>query len=90
MALTWDEAKRARTLVERRLDFADAGIVFAGPTLTLPDARQDYGEMRQQTYGLLHERLVMLVWTERATDRHIISMRKCNDREYARFLDRLG
>jgi uncharacterized DUF497 family protein len=37
----------------RGLDFQDAAKVFAGLTLTLPDERQDYGEDRYQTYGLL-------------------------------------
>jgi uncharacterized DUF497 family protein len=74
----------------RGLDFQDAAKVFAGPTLTLPDERQDYGEDRYQTYGLLEDRLVMLVWTPRGEDRHVFSMRKCNDREKARFQARLG
>jgi uncharacterized protein len=33
--------------------------------------------------------LVMVVWTPRGEDRHVISMRKCNDREKARFQARL-
>ena len=57
--------KRAQTLSMRGLDFQDAAKVFAGPTLTLPDERQD-GEDRYQTYGLLEDRLVMLVWTHAA------------------------
>ena len=32
MAITFDPAKRARTLAERGLDFADANLVFAGVT----------------------------------------------------------
>jgi uncharacterized DUF497 family protein len=72
------------------LDFEDAAKVFTGVTLTLLDGRHDYGEPRFQTYGLLGGRLVMLVWTPRGADRHIFSMRKCNDREKARFQARLG
>ena len=55
----------------------------------MPDERQDYGEIRYQTYGLLDDRLIMLVWTERGDTRHIISMRKCNAREKALFQVRL-
>ena len=33
MRITFDPAKRDKTLVERGLDFADAEIVFAGVTL---------------------------------------------------------
>ena len=90
MAIVFDPAKRARTLAERGLDFADAATVFAGVTLTLADQRRDYGEERWQTYGLLDGRLVMLVWTARGDDRHVISMRKCNDREQAHYGEQLG
>jgi uncharacterized DUF497 family protein len=87
--ISYDPGKRAITLTERRLDFKDAPKVFAGPALTLPDERQDYGEIRYQTYGVLDDRLIMLVWTQRGDTRHIISMRKCNAREKALFQARL-
>jgi uncharacterized DUF497 family protein len=87
--ISYDPGKRAKTLAERGLDFDDAARVFAGLTLTLPDERQDYGEIRYQTYGLLDDRLIMLVWTERGDTRHVISMRKCNAREKAFFQARL-
>jgi uncharacterized DUF497 family protein len=90
MAVIFDPAKREKTLAERGLDFADAETVFAGVTLTLRDLRREYGEDRFQTYGLLDGRLVMLVWTARGEDRHVISMRKCNEREQAKFGERLG
>jgi uncharacterized DUF497 family protein len=88
--ISYDRAKREKTLAERGLDFADAAIVFAGVTLTLLDDRQDYGEPRFQTYGLLDRQLVMVVWTPRDEDRHVISMRKCNAREKTRYRARLG
>jgi len=90
VAITYDPAKRDLTLLHRGLDFVDAEAVFDGLTATLVDDRIDYGEIRFQTYGLLDGRLVMIVWTERGSDRHIISMRKCNDREERRFRSRLG
>jgi uncharacterized DUF497 family protein len=65
--------------------------VFAGPELTDPDLRQDYGEDRYQTVGFLGGRMVMVVWTLRGEGvRHVMSMRKCNDREQARYRERLG
>ncbi len=90
MGITYDPAKRKKTLAERGLDFEHAAAVFSGITLTLLDDRQDYGEPRFQTYGLLGRRLVMVVWTPRGEDRHVISMRKCNAREKARYAARLG
>lgn len=89
MKITFHQAKRDATLEARGLDFADAASVFAGPTLTLSDDRFDYGEERFQTYGLLNQRLVIVVWTARGEARHVISMRYCNDRERAFFQQQL-
>ncbi len=41
MKLTYHDVKRARTLKERGRDFADAGEVFGGLTLTIEDDRLD-------------------------------------------------
>ena len=75
MRISYDPAKRTRTLEERGLDFRDAGLVFAGRTATVPDQRKDYGEERFITAGHLRQRLVVLVWTQRGNTRRIISMR---------------
>jgi hypothetical protein len=81
--ITFDPGKRERTLRERRLDFARAAEVFAGPTFDRADERRDYGERRMITAGYLRDRMVIVVWTPRGDARHIISMRKANDREKA-------
>ena len=90
MLFTFDPTKRDATLAERGLDFADAVTVFAGVTLDWRDERADYGEVRWITVGNLTGRMVVVVWTARGESRHVISMRKANDREQARFRDRLG
>jgi uncharacterized protein len=79
--VTFDPAKRQAALDDRGLDFADAEIVFGGLTLTVQDTRKDYGEDRFQTVGYLAGRMVMVVWTPRGQARHVMSMRKCNERE---------
>ena len=90
MKITFDPVKRQTALSERGLNFADAAIVFAGPTITVQDARRDYGEQRFQTVGFLADRMVMIVWTPRNEARHVISMRKCNDREKAIYQERFS
>lgn len=93
MDIMYDPQKRAKTLAERGLDFEDAVEVFARPTIDVVDDRWDYGEIRWVSYGLLRDRMVALVWTARGEGRHIISMRKANDREkkaYQQDLDRSG
>jgi len=84
MRITFDAAKREKTLAERGLDFADATIVFAGVTLEVEDTRENYGETRVICYGFLLGRMVVVGYTPRGADRHVFSMRKANEREQAR------
>ena len=77
----------AQTLPERGVDFKDAKHVFAGRTLDRQDDREDYGEVRMLTVGYLAGRMVMVVWTPRGKARRVISMRKCNEREQAKYRD---
>jgi len=81
MDISFDEAKRRKTLRERGLDFADAAKVFAGDYLEFVDDRRDYGEDRYIIYGALDGRAVAIVWTPRIDTRRIISMRHVHDEE---------
>jgi len=81
MRLTWDPAKRAKTLQERGLDFADAAIVFSDVSIEVEDTRFEYGETRIICVGYLEERMVVVGYVPRGWARHIFSMRKANDRE---------
>ena len=74
----------------RGLDFARAREVFAGRHYTLEDTRQDYGETRYITAGVLDARMVVMVWTPRGNARRIISMRKANEREQALYHHRFS
>lgn len=89
MVVDFDPQKRNRTLAERGLDFARADEVFAGRHFTAEDIREDYSEPRRITVGKLDGRMVILVWTPRGEIRRIISMRKANEREQARYANRL-
>ncbi|SFT05197.1 BrnT family toxin [Methylobacterium sp. yr668] len=71
MAVTDDPAKRSRTRAERGLDFEDV--------------RQDYGEIRLVTVGVLAGRMVIVIWTPRDQDHHVFSRRKANAREQKRY-----
>ena len=90
MQIEFESTKRLKTLIERDLDFARAGEVFAGLHLTGQDTRLGYAEDRFISVGLLDARLVVIVWTPRGEVRRIISMRKANEREknfYTRHMD---
>jgi len=88
--ITYDPAKREKTLAERGLDFEDAVAVFSGITVEVVDDRKDYGERRIICYGLLEGRVVVVGFAPRGEERHIFSMRKANDREQTRLAPYLG
>ena len=90
MKVEWDEAKNQVNRRKHGLDFADAPLVFAGRTLTFEDLRRPYGEPRYLTAGTLAERVVIIAHTHRGEVTRIISMRKANARERARYQERLG
>ena len=90
MRISFDPAKRQRTLAERGLDFEDSAAVFQGTTVEVEDTRKDYGESRILCFGLLAGRLVVIGYTPRGSVRHIFSMRKANDREQTRLAPYFG
>lgn len=90
MQVTFDPAKRDKTLFERGLDFADAVFVFEGDTVEVEDTRHDHGEVRVICYGLLAGRMVVVGYTPRGEARHVFSMRKANDREQTKIGSLLG
>jgi len=90
MKITYDPAKRLATLENRQMDFEDAAEVFMRLQFSFVDARKDYGEIRNITIGLLNKRMVVVVWTLRGVNRHIISMRKANVKEQKYYKKELG
>lgn len=71
------------------MDFAEAEMVFAGPTFTFEDDRDDYGEQRWVTLGMLRTKVVVIVHTETADEIRIISMREANRNEQRLFFSNL-
>lgn len=62
---TWDEAKRQRNIKVHGLDFVGAEWIWDNFTVTREDLRQNYGEQRWVTFGLLDGEVVVPVHTER-------------------------
>jgi uncharacterized DUF497 family protein len=90
MTFEWDEEKNQANRVKHGLDFADAAGVFSGPTLTFADLRHSSDEARYLTLGMLAGRMVIIAHTQRGDATRVISMRKANARERARYQERLG
>lgn len=89
MRFTWFEPKRLATLQGRGLDFADAEQVFDGPTFSFEDDREDYGEERWVTFGLLRGQVVVIVHTETEDEIRVISMRTAERDEQLLFFRNL-
>lgn len=90
MRFSWHEPKRQATRNRRGLDFVDSEQVFVGPTFTFEDDRKDYGEERWVTLGLLRDKVVVIVHTERENEIRIISMREADKDEQRLFFRNLG
>jgi uncharacterized DUF497 family protein len=83
--ISFDAAKNARNVATKGISFEQA-IVFEWSTaLIVADTRKDYGERRFQAFGLIAERLHVLVFTPRSGKTHVISLRKANKREVKRY-----
>ena len=89
MEFEWDAAKNQANREKHGLDFGDARLVFAGPILTFEDLRRPYNEPRYLTVGRLAGRMVVIAHALRGDTTRIISMRKANARETARYQERL-
>lgn len=74
--ISWDEPKRRENLRKHRIDLAELEPVFDLPMITVEDHRLRYDELRLQSLGMWHGRVVFLVWTPRGDDSaHLISCR---------------
>ncbi len=90
MNFEWDEDKNQENIRKHGFDFADAWEIFEAPMRTALDTREDYGEGRWNGIGLLGNRIVVLVFTERGEDTiRIISLRKALKHERKRFEEAL-
>ena len=87
MKVEWDERKRRINLQKHGIDFVGCEAIFAGTTKTTVDDREDYGEERFVTFGLLDDRVVAVVHTETADTIRVISIRKAKKHEQALFFE---
>jgi uncharacterized DUF497 family protein len=81
----WDESKRVENLAKHGIDF-NAAVDFGWKAATLYlDRRRNYGEERLVAYGPIDGRLCVLVYARRGARRRVISLRKANRREQAKY-----
>ncbi len=81
----WDDAKNTANIAKHGVSFSTAVRIFDGPVLTAVDDRFDYGEIRENSIGLVDGVLFLVVThTDRNGIIRIISARpaKRQEREY--------
>ena len=77
MTFTWDPAKSTANISKHGVSFEQAMRIFAGAVVTWADDRDDHGEMREISIGLLDGIAVLVVvHTERGEATRIISARR--------------
>jgi uncharacterized DUF497 family protein len=64
--------------------------MFAGPLVTVEDTREDYGELRYISLGMLEGVIVSVVYTERDDHVRLISIRKALRHETRFYLSQIS
>lgn len=76
-----DPAKRKKNQRKHAIDLAECESLFDAPMLSREDCRENYGEQRLVSLGLLGGRVVVLVWTDRDDGPRMISCREAEPHE---------
>ena len=84
MNISYDPGKNEKNIAERGISFERVAEFEWSGALIVEDRRKDYGEPRFQALGFIGKRLHALVFTPRAGQVHVISLRKANRREVKR------
>jgi len=81
----WDEDKRQATIEDRGVDFLYAALIFEENTLTRKDDREDYGETRFISLGLIDDVPYIVVHTKRGENIRLISAWKGGRKDYEKY-----
>ena len=89
MEFEWDSDKADANLRKHRVSFEDAAQVFLDPLrIETFDDRENYGEDRWKTVGLVAPALLAVVYTVRGDNGNLIrliSARKADAHEHAQY-----
>ena len=85
MSISYDLGKNEKNIAKRGISFERAAEFEWSSALIVEDIRKNYGEPRFQALGFIGKRLHVLVFTPRAGQVHVISLRKANIREVKRY-----
>ncbi len=83
--MTHDPIKRRSNQRKHGIDLLGCMDAFDGPMLTREDDREGYGEQRLVSLGWAHNKVVVLVWTDREQGPRLISCREAESYEREAF-----
>lgn len=90
MGLEWDAKKNRDNIAKHGIRFEDAARIFEGPVVTRLDDRDDYGEVREISIGMIDGAAVVTVaHTDRNGTTRIISARAATRLERRRYEETL-
>ncbi len=81
LVTSWDESKRRSNIAVHGLDFEGAEAIWDNFTVTREDTRENYGEKRMVTFGIMNGEIVVVVHMDRNLDMHVISLRRAEKYE---------
>lgn len=73
MDFEWDHEKNKANILKHKVSFGWASLIFKGPIYTKVDLRQDYGETRFVSIGIVKDECLVVVHTIRGEKHRIIS-----------------
>lgn len=85
----WNEQKRQEVLEKHGVDILYAALIFEGATLTRIDDREEYGEDRYISLGLVEDVPYVVVHTRRGDNIRLITAWKGGRAEYERYKNSL-
>ncbi len=86
MEFEWDDVKNQTNIEKHGVQFKDAVRIFDGFTVGFIDDRNDYGEVREISIGMIDDiAVIVVVHTDRNGICRIISARQANRKERIRY-----
>jgi len=89
----WDDTKNKANLQKHGISFETVRELFSSPTLTRIDDRKDYGEIRENSLGVVEDVVLFVTHTTRNGKIRLISARRANREErefYHEYIQRSG
>ena len=90
MKFEWDEEKRREVLEKRGVDVLYAALIFENDVLTKVDDREDYGESRYISLGLVDDEPYIVVHTPRGEATRLITAWKGGRKSYETYKNRVS